>query len=206
MFRLTIGLAVVVAGLSFAFSRGNAPAQTPDCGPEGKLALGGTACIDKNPVTVTRTSSACARQPIRRRVVDRRSATWRWQDELGEARLRTAYAERRATGCAYLRWTLGLWAGRADKRWRLYSSLREPEAAIRYVFGRYADQALAVSWCESHRTTYAENGQYLGLFQMGSYARSTYGHGSSALDQARAAYRYFVASGRDWSPWSCKPW
>jgi hypothetical protein len=73
------------------------------------------------------------------------------------------------------------------------------------VFGPYCQQALSVSWCESKWYVWAQNGQYLGLFQMGSYARSTFGHGSGAWAQARAAYRYFVASGRDWSPWTCKP-
>jgi hypothetical protein len=75
------------------------------------------------------------------------------------------------------------------------------------VFGKYCQQALAVSWCESRWYVWARNGQYLGLFQMGSYARAKYGHHhSNAWIQARAAYRYFVDSGRDWSPWSCKPW
>src|SRR5262245_35157929 len=79
---------------------------------------------------------------------------------------------------------------------------------IRIVFGKYADQAVAVSRCETGGTfsLYASNGQYLGLFQMGSSERARYGHGWNAWAQARAAYRYFVASGRDWSPWSCKPW
>jgi hypothetical protein len=78
-------------------------------------------------------------------------------------------------------------------------------AIIRQVFGVYGEQAVAVARCESGLTTGAENGQYLGLFQMGSYARSTYGHSWNAWGQARAAYRYFVDSGRDWSPWSCRP-
>lgn len=80
-------------------------------------------------------------------------------------------------------------------------------AAIRFVFGVYGSQAIAVADCETGGTfsVYAQNGQYLGLFQMGSSERATYGHGSTALEQARAAYRYFVASGRDWSPWDCKP-
>lgn len=30
-------------------------------------------------------------------------------------------------------------------------------------------------------------------------------NGSTALAQVRAAYRYFLASGADWSPWECKP-
>ena len=79
-------------------------------------------------------------------------------------------------------------------------------AVICQVFGRYCSQAIAVSRCESNHQTWASNGQYLGLFQMGSYARSRYGHSSGAWGQARAAYRYFVDSGRDWSPWECKPW
>ena len=51
----------------------------------------------------------------------------------------------------------------------------------------------------------AQNGQYLGLFQMGSSERRLFGHGETAHQQALAAHRYFVVSGRDWSPWSCKP-
>ena len=81
-------------------------------------------------------------------------------------------------------------------------------ATICKVFGRYCSQAIAVSSCETGGTfsTWASNGQYLGLFQMGSWERSRYGHSSGAWGQARAAYRYFVDSGRDWSPWACKPW
>ena len=81
-----------------------------------------------------------------------------------------------------------------------------PKVAICDVFGRrYCGQALSVSWCESRHSTDAQNGQYLGLFQMGSSERRLFGHGASARMQAVAAHRYFVVSGRDWSPWSCKP-
>ena len=79
-----------------------------------------------------------------------------------------------------------------------------PRVAIRAVFGRYGAQAVAVAWCESRLTTTAQNGQYLGLFQMGSSERRLFGHGSTAHAQALAAHRYFVASGRDWSPWGCR--
>ena len=82
---------------------------------------------------------------------------------------------------------------------------RSPEKAICHVFGSYCRQALQVARCESAYRTTAENGQYRGLFQMGSSERQLFGHGMSALEQARAAYRYFVRSGRDWSPWSCRP-
>lgn len=96
--------------------------------------------------------------------------------------------------------------GRTIRRLRRELASREigPTLAIRLVFGPYADAALRVAWCESRWHTGATNGQYLGLFQMGDYARGRYGHSSSALGQARAAYAYFVASGRDWSPWECR--
>lgn len=79
-----------------------------------------------------------------------------------------------------------------------------PRAAICSVFGSHCEEALAIAWCESHLSTTAQNGQYLGLFQMGSYERRLFGHGRNARDQAVAAHRYFVRSGRDWSPWSCR--
>ena len=93
------------------------------------------------------------------------------------------------------------------ERKRLLASLeRSPQKAICHVFRSYCGQALRVARCESGYSVNAQNGQYLGLFQMGSSERRLFGHGQSALQQARAAYRYFVRSGRDWSPWSCKPW
>lgn len=80
------------------------------------------------------------------------------------------------------------------------------KSTICQVFKSHCREAIAVAKCESNLKTWAVNGQYLGLFQMGYWERRTYGHGSTAMAQARAAHRYFVASGRDWSPWSCKPW
>jgi hypothetical protein len=80
-----------------------------------------------------------------------------------------------------------------------------PKIAICAVFKRYCAQAVDVAWCESRLHTSAQNGQYLGLFQMGYTARRLFGHGRTALAQSVAAHRYFVSSGRDWSPWSCKP-
>jgi hypothetical protein len=83
---------------------------------------------------------------------------------------------------------------------------RSPGKAVCYVFGDYCGEALRVARCESGLRTSAQNGQYLGMFQMGSSERRLFGHGETALAQARAAYRYFVRSGRNWGPWSCKPW
>jgi hypothetical protein len=66
-------------------------------------------------------------------------------------------------------------------------------------------QAVRVAKCESgwSMTPYAGNGQYLGMFQFGSFARSTYGFGWSPWVQSAAAYRYYRVAG--WSPWECKP-
>lgn len=110
-------------------------------------------------------------------------------------------------GVAYARWLVARWQGRAEATCRLARRLGRPVPAIIAVWGTAeAPAALAVSRCESGYRTEATNGQYLGLFQMGAYARSRFGHGSSALAQALAAHAYYVSSGRDWSPWSCKPW
>jgi hypothetical protein len=79
------------------------------------------------------------------------------------------------------------------------------ERIICGVFGPYCSQALRVAWCESRLRTTAANGQYLGVFQMGDYARAKYGHGSDAWTQAQAAFRYFADSGFGWGPWTCKP-
>jgi hypothetical protein len=87
---------------------------------------------------------------------------------------------------------------------------QEARRAVTAVFGSYASQAMSVANCETGGTfsVWAGYGKhdYWGLFQMGYGERRTYGHGWNPWAQARAAYRYFVASGRDWSPWTCKPW
>jgi hypothetical protein len=97
----------------------------------------------------------------------------------------------------------------AERATRRLQAIRRagPRKAICHVFGnRYCGQALRVARCESGLRLQAQNGQYLGLFQMGSSERRRFGHGATAYRQAKAAHRYFVLSGRDWSPWSCKPW
>ena len=81
-----------------------------------------------------------------------------------------------------------------------------PRNVICRVFADRCQEALAVSRCESGWRTDAQNGQYLGLFQMGSNERRIFGHGPSAVEQAVAAHKYFIASGSNWGPWSCKPW
>jgi hypothetical protein len=80
------------------------------------------------------------------------------------------------------------------------------------VFGAHCSEALRVAWCESRMNVYARNGQYLGLFQFGSFARARYGFAWNAWAQARAAYRYFLDALHDpktghngWAPWECRP-
>lgn len=75
------------------------------------------------------------------------------------------------------------------------------------------NEAIEVAKCEASRYWYeghpqeARNGQYRGMFQMGTRERSLYGHGPDPWKQARAAHKYFVLSGSDWSPWDpiCRP-
>jgi hypothetical protein len=124
-----------------------------------------------------------------------------------EAKLRLSVAKRHLeTTRARAAKARAALAARQEARRQAALLRSSPRAAICHAFGRYCGQALAVARCESGLRTTAVNGQYLGLFQMGSSERRLFGHGATPLAQARAAHRYFVASGRDWSPWSCKPW
>jgi hypothetical protein len=122
-------------------------------------------------------------------------------DRQTQARSSLAYAKKRVRQL-----TKTVAALRAKARARTARKLASlpPRAAICTVFGSYCQEALAIAWCESRLSTGAQNGQYLGLFQMGSHERQLFGHGQNARDQAVAAHRYFVRSGRDWSPWACR--
>jgi hypothetical protein len=111
-----------------------------------------------------------------------------------------AYAEQRVR---QLEKTIAVLRSKVRARDARRFAAMPPKAAICSVFGSRCNEAVAVARCESRLSTKAENGQYLGLFQMGSYERRLFGHGRSAREQAVAAHRYFLRSGRDWSPWSC---
>lgn len=75
----------------------------------------------------------------------------------------------------------------------------------RYRRCGYGYEAWSVSRCESGHRPWAVNGQYLGLFQMGKHERARWGYGRDPWSQARGAFRYFVASGFGWGPWTCQP-
>jgi hypothetical protein len=100
--------------------------------------------------------------------------------------------------------TVAALRARVDARHARRLAKLPPRRAICSVFGSHCQEAIAVAWCESRLQTTAQNGQYHGLFQMGSSERGLFGHGDSAHAQAQAAHRYFVLSGRDWSPWGCR--
>ncbi len=71
------------------------------------------------------------------------------------------------------------------------------------VFGASCSEAISVARCESGFSIHAVNGQYLGIFQMGSSERATYatiGY-ATAYEQIVAAHNYFAVAG--WGPWTC---
>jgi hypothetical protein len=72
---------------------------------------------------------------------------------------------------------------------------------ICYVWGSLCDQALAVVQCESGFDIYNRTGDYWGLFQFGSEARSEYGFAWDAWTQTRAAKALY--EDRWWYPWEC---
>lgn len=136
---------------------------------------------------------------------------------------RSPHATRRlystSTSMPFRAWAYDLWRGRARhcaaKTARLNAT---PPLAIVYVFKRIGQQAtaLAVASCEAASCAYhgdlsiwrhpyctrATNGQYRGCFQMGDWARSRYGHGRTALEQAWAAFRYVVEAHGWCSGWT----
>ena len=97
---------------------------------------------------------------------------------------------------------------RSEQATRQLQAIRKagPRKAICHVFGAHCGEALRVARCESRLRLVRGTASTCGLFQMGSSERRRFGHGRTAFQQAKAAHRYFVLSGRDWSPWSCKPW
>lgn len=92
-------------------------------------------------------------------------------------------------------------AGSRPQHWR--PGAHNARHAICTVFSGYCVEALRVAECETGGTwsVWARNGQYRGLFQMGSWERRRYGHGTDPWAQARAARRYFIATARTWRPW-----
>ena len=144
-----------------------------------------------------------------------RGRTWHWQTVAGVTHsptIRGAQSPSHSVG--YLRWIEGRWNRRRLRAYKaahrsrptyrtLAASGGSVQAIICNVFGPVCSEALAVARCESGFSIHAVNGQYLGLFQMGSSERArfaTIGY-STAYQQTVAAHNYFVVAG--WGPWAC---
>lgn len=86
------------------------------------------------------------------------------------------------------------------------------DQAIDCAFGSLGlarqDEAHRVAWCESRKNPAATNGQYRGLFQLGSNYDGTIAHyGGNPFDSwvnAQTA-RDSVAANNGWIRWQCKP-
>jgi hypothetical protein len=137
-------------------------------------------------------------------IIKTRAKTHACQDELGVHR--SPVAQRVITGGpAYRAWVLYRWRYRLRFCRDVLEQLNaDPVKAILTVWGpHHGPKAVEVARCETGGTfsVYESNGQYLGLFQMGEWARGRYGHSYTPLGQARAAYRNFRENG--WSQWAC---
>lgn len=143
-----------------------------------------------------------------------RGRAWHWQDVAHIPRSATIRGAARTHSVGYLRWVERRWNRRRLTAYRL-ASRRLPSsyggsvgtsvpAIICSVFGAgECSTAKSVAWCESRYSTTAVNGQYLGIFQMGSAERArfaTIGY-ATAYEQVVAAHNYFVVAG--WGPWAC---
>ncbi len=74
-------------------------------------------------------------------------------------------------------------------------------AVCHYFTGSLCSTAMKIVNCETGGTytPWSANGQHLGIFQMGSHERATYGHGNNVWAQSKAAYAYFKDAG--FGPW-----
>lgn len=142
-----------------------------------------------------------------------RRRTWHWQDAAHTHRSPTIRGARRTHSVGYLRWVEQRWNRRRVAAYKLAHRSRVASVAatggtvptlICRVFGSAAcSKAIDVARCESGFSIHAVNGQYLGIFQMGSSERATYatiGY-ATAYEQIVAAHNYYVVSG--WGPWAC---
>ena len=81
------------------------------------------------------------------------------------------------------------------------SQYQQTMRAVCFYFKSNCTEAMKIVKCETggSYSPWSANGQYLGIFQMGSQERRNYGHGNNVWAQAKAAYAYFKDAG--WHPW-----
>lgn len=78
---------------------------------------------------------------------------------------------------------------------------RVAKRAVCHFFKSNCETAMRIVKCETGGiySVWASNGQYFGIFQMGSSERARFGHGNNVWAQAKAAYAYFKVAG--FGPW-----
>ena len=78
---------------------------------------------------------------------------------------------------------------------------QQAQRAVCYYFKNNCTTAMRIVKCETggSYTPWSSNGQYQGIFQMGSQERATYGDGNNVWAQAKAAFAYFRVAG--FGPW-----
>jgi hypothetical protein len=108
---------------------------------------------------------------------------------------------RKLTLTVVLSAVLGGTAGQGAQASRDRSNYQSALRAVCYYFGPNCQTAMRIVKCETGGTytPWSANGQHLGIFQMGSHERATYGHGNNVWAQAKAAYAYFRDAG--FGPW-----
>jgi hypothetical protein len=108
---------------------------------------------------------------------------------------------RKLTLTACLLVALGGAAGQTAQASMNRSLYQQAQRAVCFYFKKNCATAMKIVKCETggSYTPWSANGQYLGIFQMGSYERRTFGHGGNVWAQAKAAYAYFKVAG--FGPW-----
>jgi hypothetical protein len=182
-----------------------------------------TLCLLTLALVATSTAQAQTSTTLQQQITSTRHGiqwaklrTWHWQDAAGITRSPAIRGVAGYHSIGYLRWVERKWNRRrlyayklAHRPHAMYRTLASSGGSVRSVicsvFGSACSEALAVVRCESGFSIHAVNGQYLGLFQMGSAERArfaTIGY-STAYQQTVAAHNYYMVSG--WAPWSCRP-
>src|SRR5256885_598046 len=112
----------------------------------------------------------------------------------------TAYSKPSKGKTKTVAWHLGKWEPGYHN---VINAIYYEFCGHKYRYCWLGSQAKSVAGCESRYSIWASNGQYLGIFQLGSHERATYGHGNNPWAQARGAHNYYVAA-NGWGPWECK--
>jgi len=97
---------------------------------------------------------------------------------------------------------LGGATGQTAQASSINENYRSAYRAVCFYFKQNCATAMRIVKCETGGTytPWSANGQYLGIFQMGSSERARYGHGNNVWAQAKAAYAYYRDAG-GFGPW-----